>query len=97
MRFDPVWIDPPSFLFAKVPSAVALARLGTHCRGPFGAGGEPEWRPRMGCSASAGWQRALRGRRPGRSVKDELKELQSDELVYDHEGVEVWWTASMLW
>ena len=31
------------------------------------------------------------------SVKDELKELQSDELVYDIEGVEIWWTASMRW
>ena len=35
----------------------------------------------MGCSASAGWQRALRGRRPGRSVKDELQ--NTNELVYD--------------
>ena len=39
----------------------------------------------MGRPASAGWQRALRGRRPGRSVKDELKELHFDELVYDVE------------
>ena len=31
------------------------------------------------------------------SVKDELKELQSDELVCDVEGVYVWWTASMRW
>ena len=31
----------------------------------------------MGCPASAGQQRAFRGRRPGRSVKDELNHTTS--------------------